>query len=75
MITLANSLIATKFGITDIVQTFPQNVISNNTTTNSIQTYYKFMLTAISQIKTSNNINISTIKSNITTDLTNISYL
>ena len=73
MITLANSLIATKFGMTDIVQTFPQNVMSGNAAANSSQTYYGFVLAAMSQMAASNNMSISTIISNIATDLADTS--
>ncbi len=72
MILLANSLIATKFGMSDIVQTFPQNVLSGaNASANSSQTYYGLTLAAMSQMAASNNISISTIMSDVATDLAN----
>ena len=74
MILLANSLIATKFGMSDIVQTFPQNVLSSaNAAANSSQTYYGLTLAAMSQMAASNNLSISTIMSDIVTDLANTS--
>jgi hypothetical protein len=69
MIALANSLIATKFGMSDIVQTKPHDVSTTAATGQDSQTYYGLMLAAMSQMASTDNTSISTIMSNIANDL------
>jgi len=65
MINLANSMMGSKFGVQDIVQTLPQNVMSGAAAGNASQTYYGLMLAAMSQTSATNNISISTMMSTI----------
>lgn len=65
MINLANNMMGSKFGVQDIVQTLPQNVMSGTATGNANQTYYGLMLAAMSQTSATNNIGIPTMMSTI----------
>ncbi len=65
MINLANTMMGSKFGVQDIVQTVPQNVMSGVAAGNTGQTYYGLMLAALSQASASNNISIPTMMSTI----------
>ncbi|MBF0559148.1 MAG: hypothetical protein HQL08_10250 [Nitrospirae bacterium] len=70
MIDLSNNMMGSKFGISDIVHTLPQNVTgSNSAANNSSQTYYGLMLAAMSQAAASNNISMSTLMSTIANSL------
>ncbi|MBF0559828.1 MAG: hypothetical protein HQL08_13730 [Nitrospirae bacterium] len=69
MITLANTMMATKFGMSDIVHTLPHDVSATAVTGQDSQTYYGLMLAAMSQMASTDNLSISTIMSNIANDL------
>ncbi|MBA4373650.1 MAG: hypothetical protein C0402_12420 [Thermodesulfovibrio sp.] len=69
MINLANNMMGSKFGVQDIVQTLPQNVMSGAAAGNTGQTYYGLMLAAMSQTSATNNISISTMMSTIADSL------
>ena len=69
MINLSNTMMGSKFGIQDIVQTLPQNVMSGAAAGNTNQTYYGLMLAAMSQAAVSSNISISTMMSTIASSL------
>lgn len=69
VINLSNTMMGSKFGIQDILQTLPQNVMSGAAAANTSQTYYGLMLAAMSQAAVSSNISISTMMSTIASSL------
>ncbi len=69
MITLANTMMATEFGVNDIVHTMPMNVTSSTGAGNNSSTYYGLMLAAMSQMSASGNTSIPAMMSTIANSL------